>query len=453
MLTSLGIEEAHRESLEEPAVSEDAFLGRQPILDARGGLVAFELLFRGPGHQAPGLPAPDALSDLQTTARVVVHALTDIGIADSLGPYPGYLNADYSMLTSDLVTLLPPERFVLEVLETTPVDAELGERLAQLRHLGYRIALDDVADSEDPRLALLPLVDIVKVDLLASGPPGWARLLERLRPTGKTLLAEKVETLEQFETTRKSGFELFQGYFFSRPQVLRARRVPSSVADVMRVLQLIEAEAGTSALARELARLPALTTRLLRLVNASATGLGRQVDSIGGAIGMIGTGQIGRWAQLMLYADRNGLAPHDDPLVFQVLARARMMELVARTWRPGEARLAEQAFMTGMLSKVDVLLGTPLRETLADLPLAAEVRSALCERDGDLGKLLRLCEAREQADATLVQQLCRSMAGVGIPGIADAETQATRWAIATTGALRAPQAGDAAPRGTTAALA
>lgn len=217
----LGTVEAHRGSSEASGVSEEAYLGRQPILDPRGALAAFELLFRGPHKPQAQRSFPRDLDDLQATARVLVHALTDIGIVDSLGPYPGYLNVDHSLLASDLVTVLPPQRFVLEVLETTTVDRALAERLAELRRLGYRIALDDVVAADDPRLALLPLVDIVKVDLLAGGAARLAPLLERLRPSGKTLLAEKVETLGQFEVARNAGFDLFQGYFFASSTPVR----------------------------------------------------------------------------------------------------------------------------------------------------------------------------------------------------------------------------------------
>lgn len=404
-------------------------LGRQPVLDRSGALVAYELLFRDSGDSDQGVGLERPIDEMRASSQVMAGALVDFGLSDSLGPHFGYVNTDHSLLMDDVVNVLPPDRFVLEVLETTTVDAALCDRLAELRALGYRLALDDVASLDDPRLALLPLVDIVKVDLLLAGPDGSARLAGELAGSGKTLLAEKVETAEQFEAARNEGYELFQGYFFAHPQLLRARRPITSADAVLRLLALVEQDCALDVLADELRRHPDLATQLLRLVRSGAAGIGHAIDSIPAAIQLVGTRQISRWAQLLLYACDDQRPAQRDPLVQQVGTRARMMELVAADWRPDDERLGEQAFMTGMLSKIDVLFGMPLDEALKDLPLSAPIRAALLDRHGKLGALLQLCEARDRLDEGAIRRSCRDLGGIRLAAVARAEARAAAWTL------------------------
>lgn len=414
-------------------MSEEILLGRQPIVDARGSLVAFELLFRSVERPAPEA-ARGGLDDLQASCQVIARSLADLGLTTSLGRFKSYVNADRSLLMSEVVEILPPERFVLEILETTAIDLPLRERIVELRARGYRIALDDVCDATDPRLDFLDLVDIVKIDLRSPGVPQWKALARRLGSKGKVLLAEKVETDDEFREAAAAGFDLFQGYFFARPQLLRSRRVPSSAPQMLRLITLLEQDPDIDAVAREMRRHPALAKPMLQQVNSSATGLRRQVDSIGTAIALVGLRQVRRWAQLLLYADGEGKGGpmHADPLVQQVGLRARLMELLAEHWHPEEPRLGEQAFLVGMLSKIDVLFGLPLPDLIGKLPLAPGVRDALLDRAGPLGHLLSVCEARERADLPALEALCRDMGDIDLAQTALLETQAAAWTMAQT---------------------
>lgn len=404
----------------------ELILGRQPIVDSTGSLVAFELLFR----QSLDRPPAERPDDLHASNHVIARVLADIGVAASLGRFLGYVNADRALLMSDTVELLPPERFVLEILETTVIDPELGERILALRERGYRFALDDVASGGDARLGQLSLVDIVKVDLV-SDPSQWMALARQLRPSGKTLLAEKVETHEQFRQAQAAGFDLFQGFFFARPQLLHSRRIRSPAHDVIRLVAMLDEDPDIEDVASELRRHPALFRPILRQVNSCAAGLSRRIDSISTAIALVGLRQVARLAQLLLYADGDGMPAHDDPLVQQVGLRARAMELLAGRWRPDEPRLGDQAFLAGVLSRLDALFGTTLEQALADLPLATSVRDALLERRGPLGQLLSVCEARECADLAALEALCAAM-GVDVADTARSEIEAAAWMMEQT---------------------
>lgn len=399
----------------------ELILGRQPIVDTAGSLVAFELLFRQSGD-GPAAERPD---DLHASSHVIARVLADIGVTASLGRFTGYVNADRALLMSEMVELLPPERFVLEILETTEIDLELAERILALGDRGYRFALDDVASDDDARLQRLALVDIVKIDLV-SEPSQWMDLARQLKPRVGTLLAEKVETHEQFRQAQAAGFDLFQGFFFAKPQLLHSRRIRSPAHDVIRLVSMLDQDPDIDEVASELRRHPALFRPILRQVNSCAAGLSRRIDSIATAIALVGLRQVARLAQLLLYADGEGTPAHDDPLVQQVGLRARTMELLAGRWRPDDPRLGDQAFLTGVMSRLDALFGTTLEQALADLPLATSVREALLDRSGRLGQLLSVCEARERADVAALEALCAAM-GVDVADTARAEIEAAAW--------------------------
>ncbi|MGN6649016.1 EAL and HDOD domain-containing protein [Trinickia sp.] len=367
------------------------YLGRQPILARDGALVAYELLFRESAANRAFI-----CDDAQATARVVVNAMCSIGISATLGAHGGYINVCREMLFDDTVMLLPPERFILEVLETVHVDTPLIERIDKLRRAGFRIALDDICALSDELVALLPHVDIVKVDFLSAARNGLPALAEAVKARGKVLVAEKIETRDDYALARELGFDLFQGYYFARPQVLSARRGDPSRQSLLRMLALIASEAPLVELEQELKRSPDVVMQLLRLVNSSAYGLDRRIASVREAILAAGTRQIARWAQLLLYASRSDMSWRSDPLAQLVGARSRFMELAAARVRPDNERFGDCAFMTGVFSLVHVLLGDAApADSIAHIGLVPEIGDAIMQRAGLLGALLTIAEAAE----------------------------------------------------------
>lgn len=380
------------------AAPQFVYLGRQPILDRQGALNAYELLFRAGAHNYA-----EVTNDAQATAQVVARALGGIGVPAVLGPHRGFVNIDRTMLFDDIVHVMPPERFVLEILETVQFDGQLGRRLGELRRGGFQVALDDVTALSDELLAMLPHADIVKIDFLQTERAHLPELAAAMRGQGKTLIAEKVETREDFALARELGFDLFQGYFFARPQVLAAPRNRSPRPGLLRLLALLSRDAGIVELEAELKLNPSVVVQLLRLVNSSAFGLGRNIASLREAIIATGTRQIARWAQLLLYADSGDLPWRADPLVQLAATRSRFMELAASWMRPADDEFADAAFMTGIFSLVHVLLGTTPKAVLEKLGLAAQIREAIVELRGPLGMLLRIAEAAgEGADAASI---------------------------------------------------
>ncbi|PRX91714.1 EAL and HDOD domain-containing protein [Paraburkholderia sp. BL25I1N1] len=374
------------------------YLGRQPILDRDGALNAYELLFRAGAHNYA-----EVTDDAQATAQVVARAIGGIGVPTVLGPHRGFVNIDRALLFNDIVHLMPPERFVLEILETVKFDAQLVRRLGELRRAGFQVALDDVSELSDELSGALSHADIVKIDFLQTDRAVLPKLASLVRGQGKTLIAEKVETREDFALARDLGFDLFQGYFFARPQVLAAPRNRSLRPGLMRLLALLSRDAGIVELEAELKLNPSVVVQLLRLVNSGAFGLGRNIASLREAIIATGTRQIARWAQLLLYADSGELPWRADPLVQLAGTRSRFMELAAAWLRPADDEFADAAFMTGIFSLIHVVLGSTPGAVLEKLSLAPQIREAIVSRRGELGTLLRLAEAAgEGVDAASI---------------------------------------------------
>lgn len=195
----------------------DVFLARQPILDRRRQLVAYELLFRDDGSGEARIT-----DDARATAQLIARAFRQLGLNGVIGRSTGFVNVDAEMLMSARVEALPRDRVVLELLETVSIDCSVVERCAELKHLGFRLALDDLCAVTDEMEPLLDIVDIVKIDVLQVDPESLAGLVKRLRLHPAKLLAEKVDTLERARQCAALGFDFFQGYFFARPSLLAA---------------------------------------------------------------------------------------------------------------------------------------------------------------------------------------------------------------------------------------
>lgn len=408
------------------------YLGRQPIIERNGALKAYELLFRAGRHDEA------RVSDgAQATAHVVVSTIGSIGVGAALGEHLGYINVGRTLLFDDALMLLPPKRFVLELLETVRIDAPLINRIDALRRAGFQIALDDVGDLSERLIEVLPHVDVVKIDFTLAQRARLPALVDAARAAGKMLIAEKIETHEDFELACELDFDLFQGYFFARPQVLSGRSCEPSRHSVLRMLALIARDASLAELEDELKSCPTFVLQLLRLVNSGACGLGRRIGSLREAVLAVGTRQIARWAQLLLYASRDSLPWRSDPLVQLAGTRSRFMELLASCLRPADGRFVDAAFMTGIFSLVHVLLGDAAPDdALARLGLMPEIGDAITHGKGLLGAMLAVAKAAEAGGAEAAVRSAASvhseLATLTPALLAELNLSATAWLAAQT---------------------
>ena len=397
----------------------EIFLGRQPILDRDQRVVAFELLFRSGRTQAAGVT-----DDMQATASVIQHAFSEMGAQAVLGPHLGFINVNAEMLLSDLVEILPREQVVLELLETVTVTDAVVARCHALKQMGYRIALDDFVFDDSYR-PLLALADIVKIDLMQHTDDALRALVGQLRQWPVKLLAEKIDSHEQADFCRALGFELFQGYYFAKPAVLSVKRANPAQLALLELLDLVLADADTAEIERVFKQNANLTYNLLRLVNSAGGGAVRRIETVSQAIMLLGRKQLQRWLQLLVFTLQEG-TPYPSPLLLMAAARGRMMELLAQR-RGGDAALRDQAFMAGIFSLIENVIGKPLAEILQDLNLGDTMNAALLRREGTLGALLDLVESVEQQDLGHTLTLLDAAGGLSLSDLTVAEIEAMVW--------------------------
>lgn len=401
--------------------SQKFFLGRQPILDRDQEIVGYELLFRAAEKNVAEIE-----SYSRACASVIEGALSTFGIQDILGNKFGFINVHEGILLSEMLELLPTEQSVLELLEFIELDDQVIERCRELKGIGFRIALDD--HQYDPvHSAFYDLVDIIKIDLLQTDPEKLPEIVRELRKYPLKILAEKVETIEQFEACHKMGFDLFQGYFFERPVVLKRKRFDVSGLSMLKLLQQLINDAPLNIIEQTFKENPALSYNLLRLVNSVGIGLREKIKTLRHAILMLGTGHLRRWIQLSLFAgnDTRGV---NSPLLEMAAVRGRLMEVIVnmKSGAKGGGEFAEEAFMTGILSLLDVLFENAMEEVISNLNLSEDVAQALLHRTGRLGELLALAECLEKADFDAAVPLMESC-GVSLDDLLSAQLEAFNW--------------------------
>lgn len=386
-------------------VLSPALLSRQPVLDVKEELVGYELT----------LQADPATTAASRAATLVCAAYAELGIRSALGHSIAFLRVDQAFLHGDAIEALPSDAVVLElVLDNVPDEATLA-RCRALRDRRYSLALAGYEGLDDRSRPLLSLVDIVKIDAGTRDADALRELAGPLAHLPLKLLAERVETRETMERCRALGFHLFKGRYFAKPEIVSGRRLSASQASLIRLSNLAGHDADTSRIEEEFKHETALAVSLLRIVNSVGFGATRNVSSIRHAITLLGRRQLQRWLQLLLMAP-TGKTPDASrsPLLQVAALRGRMMELLVAHAHPRDRTLADQGFITGIMSMMPAALGLPMQEIFEQISLEPEVRLALTEHQGQLGQVLDLLECYDNEDGDGCQRALAELAGVGI---------------------------------------
>jgi EAL and modified HD-GYP domain-containing signal transduction protein len=384
------------------------FLARQPILDRNLKLYAYELLFRSSSENC----APAGLDDDAATAQVLTNAM-EIGIDRLSRGHITFINLPRQFLLDPDLLPIEPVRVMLEILEDVVPDDDV---LAGVE-TGFKIALDDVVESESYD-RLMPMVDTVKIDIRAMPEDTWAAQIGRIKTYGCKVLAEKVETEEEFQTLKALGVDYFQGYFFARPRIVSGRRLPTNKIALLRLLARIsDPDTDLEELQSLISQDVGLSVRALAYVNSAANALNRKIDSIKEAIVYLGRGVIRNWVVLYIMSGVDGKA---DEIVTMGLVRGRLCELLAE--HCGLAN-ADSYFTVGLLSVLDALLDVPLEEALKYLPLPEDMQDALINREGDRGEALSCALSLEAGDAGSVD-----FRNLDAMELADIYMSAVQWA-------------------------
>jgi c-di-GMP-related signal transduction protein len=397
------------------------YVARQPILDLRGRVHAYELLFRaGPETAFRG--------DGEMATRTMLDNAVMFGLDSLSGGLPAFVNCTSEALTEALVDVLPTTA-VLEILETVDPTPNLIETCRKLKAQGYRLALDDFVwePKFDP---LVELADYIKVDFVLTPPEQRRELFQRLRGKPIVMLAEKVETQKEYRQAREEGFTLFQGYYFCRPALVTNRKIPANRLLHFEILQLLQNDDIDLQKAGQLMkRTASLTYRLLRLVNSSAYAIRKQIYSIPEALMVVGEDTFRRIVTLAITSDLNGEQPLE--ILRMAFLRARFCELASERCglNPGEQ------YLLGMFSMLPAMMMLPMEDLTPALPLRQEIQAALKGEPNAERLLLEWLEHHEKGDWTACDALVQSN------GLAEDEMigfyrSALPWASAAVGSTR-----------------
>jgi c-di-GMP-related signal transduction protein len=375
------------------------FIARQPILNRERNLFAYELLFRSGINNSY-----DAIDPEKASASMFDTSFL-IGLQTLTGGHRAFINCPKDFLLKDFISLFPRDLVVVELLETIEPDAEVVDACQRLKQAGYLLALDDFVDT--PAWApLVALADFIKVDFRLTTKVEQSALAARYSARGIRMLAEKVETPEEFSVAMEMGYSLFQGYFFCRPEMVRQRTIPTMKLAYVELLQVATApEFNMKSLASKIKHEPSLTFKLLRYLNSVAFGLCTEIHSIQHALSLLGERELRKWIAVVavgIMADGKS-----DELMTVPLVRGRLCELLAPF--AGLADQASDLFLMGLLSVMDAMLDQPLDTILAELPVRQEIKNALLKGKGPYRTVLDLTTALERADWDRVSSLASTL--------------------------------------------
>ena len=395
------------------------FLARQPILTAQTPIFAYEILSRyGPENYFR--PVPGSAPDVKAMDELFL-----MGLKQMTNSLPAFLNCTRDFLLKDYLELLPRELIVGEILEDVKPDSEVLAACRRIKKRGYKLALDDYEDR--PEFApFIEIADFVKIDFLTTSLPEQKRLGEKFRKLKIPLIAEKVETHEQFQRGREMGYQFFQGYFFCRPEMVSRRSVPENKLIYVQLLRAATApEIELTDIGNLIKQEVSLSYRLLRYLNSPLFGLSGEVHSIEHALRMLGERAIQKWISLVTVAAIGEDKPGE--LVRMPLVRARFCELLAEA--AGMEPVSGDMFLLGLLSLLDAMLNTPLAEVIAGLAVDEEIRNALNGRPSRFRSLFEVVLDYETGTWEQLEASCRA-AGVDETIIPRIYSKALAWADA-----------------------
>ncbi len=361
-------------------------MARQPIFSKSQDVVAFELLFRGQADSNL-----QAIKDDIATFDVVMNTYANIVADEGSKRLPCYLKITDKVLLNDSLPDLPSSLFSLEILGRSDITPEFIAKVKECAQKGYRIVLADY-DPQDPKFdLLLNVIHVLKLDIQRLGLSELPNIIHKLRPHQLDLLADKVETKDEFRQCLEMGFSLYQGYFLSHPMPVKGKKISSNKVLLLQLLGELEQDSATGASLEGIAiNDPALTYKILKVVNSAAFNVPREINSLSHAITLLGMEQIRRWIMLFLTTAQDG---KPNQLTRNMLIRGRMCELLAELM--GNAN-SMNYFIVGLLSQLDALFDIDMKELLNEVPLSHELKDALLHLSGPMGETLKDVENYER---------------------------------------------------------
>ncbi|TDF35771.1 EAL domain-containing protein [Alteromonadaceae bacterium M269] len=377
-----------------------AYVARQPILDKKQNVYAYELLFRdGKSNCFPDIPPDEA------TSKILANNYLTLGIEDIACHKRSFINFHRDTILHSFPTTLDPARVVIELVETVPVSDQMVEACSNIKNQGYSLALDD--HTFDPRWKMfMPHVDLLKVDLHLCSFETIEKNLPNLKDTDVKLVAEKVETHEQFNRCKELGFDYFQGYFFARPEVIKTRNLPTSKLALVELMGLASHKHFDFDKVNEIIeRDVGLSYMLLRFINNPTINKRQKISSLRHALNYMGEVELRKFVSLIVLANIGDDKPIE--LIHLSLVRARFCDSLAQEKGIGDNPPA--GFLVGLFSLLDALLDQDMHAVLKKLPLADDILAALRGEEGTLKNYLCMVKALESASWIRVKNVAKAL--------------------------------------------
>lgn len=369
---------------------EKAYIARQEILDVNDNLIAYELLFRDHAFGINEFP-----SHLKATSQVVMNTLTNINIADIVPKgVRAYINVDETVLLSGIIDILDKDIFVLEILETADLNEKMIEKITEYHKSGFQIAIDDFDCSSKMIQKFTPIfkyISLIKVDVMASNKENLKNLIQRFRNMGKKVLAEKVETKEEYDLYKAVGFDLFQGYYLSKPEVLELSiHKEATHIIILHLIGLLKEDADTSQIEKYVRSRPELSYKLIRYLN-NKNNFESAIDSITQVITLMGRERLMRWLLLYLYSEIS-TSPISESTLILAQKRAQKME------EDAPEHMRDKAYLAGMFSMMDILFETDMKELMSHVKMDKDIVNLVTTKTGRFSDSLKKIEKEEKED-------------------------------------------------------
>ena len=372
----------------------DVYVGRQPIYNTELGVYGYELLFRAGKENAAAM---GELSADGATSTTIINSFLEIGLEKIVGDRLAFINLTEQFFLNVDALPISPQQVVLEILEDIPITAKLIQSVERLKAAGFIIALDDYIYNPSHK-PIVALVDIIKIDIMQLDQKTLIEHVKILKKYKALLLAEKVETLDEFEFCRDLGFDYFQGYFLSRPRIIKSKKMPSNKLAVLNLLSVLnDPKADIEDLEEAISFDVSMSYKMLKLINSPFFGFRNKVESIKHAIVILGRNQLRSWASMIAMSR---LDDRPSEMIHIAMTRGKMCELLAEQANLGSLG---SYFTAGMFSALDILMERDIKSLIEPLPLSEEVVNALLHRKGSMGEAINCALAYEMSKQETAQ--------------------------------------------------
>lgn len=396
----------------------DIFVARQPIFDARKHVYAYELLYRA-GEQNQS----NVIDGDQATSSVVANTLMLMGLESLTQGRLAFINFTRPLIDQEIPTVFSKDLLVVEILEDIVPDKDFIASCKKLKELGYTLALDDFV-LDYPYDEIVDIVDIIKVDFLLTSPRERRQIIEKYRGRNIRFLAEKVETLEQFEEAVQAGYVYFQGYFFAKPVIMKHKDIKPAAFSYVKILEELGAEQPEyENIASIIEYDVSLSYKLLRLINSAAFYTNSRITSIKHALVMLGFKEIRKWVSIIMLREFSDDKPNE--IVRTCLLRGKMGEILAQHF--GLKPRKTEVFLMGMFSMIDTLMNQEMKDALVYLPLEDDVKAGILGETNPFSELMKIVIAYEKGNWDYLFLRARKF-GVGMNVFPDAYIEAVQWA-------------------------